>query len=164
MTAEYDAYVNLLNSQPENEQLYETLIISHSLFSQTYYLVFDSVPFTANLISGEEVTFLPANIKSSNASNNNDLDQIASFTIEDLENVLDNELDRIPLGNDESPIASYSIYTSESSNPADHVEYIVNSVPQKAGVFTLSCGAPSLNSDQTGEVFDYDRFPPLRGL
>lgn len=164
MSDEYDAYVNFLNSNPENDQLFECLIIAHSLFTKTYNLVFDSKEFTANSPDGIETTFAPANIRSTNAANNNDLDQLATFTIEDLDNILDDELDRLPLGNTENPVATYCIYTKSFDDPADFVVYDVNSVPQKAGAFTLSCGAPKLNVNETGEKFDFDRFPMLRGL
>jgi hypothetical protein len=162
---EFEAYELLLNSQPENERQFETLILSHSKFSQTFYLVFDSVPLTAKLSGGETVTFQPANVSSTNAQNSNDLDQTASFTISDLDNVLDDELDLIPLGDTESPVAGFGIYTTGFLDaPADFVEYTVKSIPQKKGAFTLMCGAPDLNNDETGEVYDLDRFPTLRGL
>lgn len=162
---EFEAYQLLLNSQPENERYYETLILSHSKFTQTFYLVFDSQPLTAKLSNGSEVTFLPANVSSTDAQNNNDLDQSASFTIEDVNNELDDQLDLIPLGDTESPLAGYGVYTSNNlEKPAEFIEYTVKEIPQKKGAFTVKCGAPDLNKDETGEVFDYDRFPTLRGL
>lgn len=163
MSSEYDAYVELLNSQPENIQRYETLSLSHSDFSQTYNLVFDSVDLIATNNNGVLTTYVPANASSTDAQNNNDLDQLASFTLPDLDNTLDDELDRIALGTTEKIAAVYSIYTTGNLDaPADFVEYNVDSVAQRKGVFTIKCGAPKLNKDETGEAFSLARFPMLR--
>lgn len=165
MSEAREAYERLLASQPENEKYYETIVLSHSKFSKTYYLVRETIPVTARLITGETVTFEPASIAPTNAVNTNDLDQSATFTISDLDNVLDTELDNIPFGDTESPKVGYGIYHSEYlDEPVEYTEYDVKSVPQKKGLFTIKCGAPDLNSDETGEVFDLDRFPMLRGL
>jgi hypothetical protein len=160
---EYEQYQNLLNSQPENETYFETIVISHSKMSKVYYLVFNSVPLTAKLTTGVEVTFSPASISSTNAQNSNDLDQQASFSIGDENSELDDELDRIPLGDTEDIIVGYGVYVSTGLDaPAEFVEYTVKSIPQKLGTFTLQCGAPNLNSSETGEVYSMTRFPMLR--
>ncbi len=159
---EFEQYEVLLNSQPENETFFETIFISHSKISATKYFVFNSASLTAKLTTGETVTFLPANISSTNAQNNNDLDQQASFTITDENNELDDELDRIPLGDTEDIIVGYGVYVSTALDaPAEFIEYTVKSIPQKLGAFTMQCGAPNLNSNETGEVFSFSRFPML---
>ena len=160
---ELEQYQVLLNSQPENEQQFETVVISHSKISATRYFVLDSKPLTAKLITGQEVTFLPINGSSTNAQNSNDLDQQASFTISDVNNELDDELDRIPLGDTEDVVVGAGIYVSTSLEaPAEFIEYTVKSFPQKAGAFTMQCGAPNLNENETGEIMDLNRFPMLR--
>ena len=131
--------------------------------SATRYFVFNSVPLTAKLITGQTVTFLPANIAATNASNSNDLDQQASFSIGDESNELDDELDRIPLGDTEDIIVGFGVYVSTGLDaPAEFIEYTVKSIPQKLGTFTMQCGAPDLNKNETGEVFSFSRFPMLR--
>jgi hypothetical protein len=163
LSSEFEQYEKLLNSQPENETYFETIYISHSKMSQTRYFVFNSVPLTAKLITGETVEFLPANISATNASNSNDLDQQASFSIGDENNELDDELERIPLGDTEDIIVGYGIYVSTGLDaPAEFIEYTVKSIPQKLGAFTMQCGAPNLNSNETGEVYSLTRFPMLR--
>ena len=160
---ELEQYKLLLNSQPENEAYFETITISHSKMSKTRYFVFNSVSLTAKLTTGETVTFLPANVLATNAQNSNDLDQQASFSIEDLNNELDDELDLIPLGDEEDIIVGAAVYVSTSLEaPAQFIEYTVQSIPQKSGLFTLQCGAPNLNSSETGEIMSLDRFPMLR--
>ena len=160
---EFEQYEKLLNSQPESETYFETIYISHSKMSATRYFVFNSVPLTAKLTTGETVTFLPANISSTNAQNSSDLDQQASFSIGDENNELDDELERIPLGDTEDIIVGYGVYVSTGLDaPAEFVEYTVKSIPQKLGSFTMQCGAPNLNANETGEVFSFERFPMLR--
>lgn len=160
---EFEQYEVLLNSQPEGKAYFETIIISHSLISKTHYLVFNSEPLTAKLTTGETVTFLPANISATNAQNTNDLDQQASFSIEDVNNELDDELDLIPLGDTEDIIVGYGVYLSDALDaPADFIEYTAKSFPQKKGSFTMQCGAPNLNQNETGEIMDLARFPMLR--
>ena len=160
---EFEQYEVLLNSQPENETFFETITISHSKISKTHYFVFNSAPLTAKLTTGETVTFLPANISATNAQNSNDLDQQASFSIGDPNSELDDELDLIPLGDKEDIIVGYGAYVSTALDaPAEFIEYTVKSIPQKKGTFTMQCGAPNLNSNETGEVFSFSRFPMLR--
>ena len=164
MPTEQEAYEKLLNSQPEGERVYETIAISHPDI-ETRYLVIDSLPLKANLPTGELVTFQPASIASTNAVNSNDLDQKATFTIADVYNELDEVLDSIPLNTTDKPVIAYSQYHSDYlTSPVEYVEYDIESIPQKKGVFTVKCGVPDLNSDETGEIFDLDRFPMLRGL
>lgn len=158
-------YKRLLASRPENDQYYETVTLSHSLFSKTYYLVVDSAPLTAGVDGVGLVEFEPAAIKPVNATNSNDLDQSVSFTIGDVKNILDSELELVPLGNQESPIATYSIYlSSDLSAPIENIAYNVKEVAQGEGIFTIKAGAPDLNSDQTGEIYDLERFPMLRSI
>jgi len=42
--------------------------------------------------------------------------------------------------------------------------YLVKSISQEKGIFTLRTGVPDLNSDQTGEIYDLDTFPMMRSL
>ena len=122
MTAAFDAYVELLNSQPENETYFECVAITHSLFTAPYYLARDNVDLQATLNSGQSVLFKGSNIQPSRAINSNDLDQSATFTIDDVYNILDGEMDRIPLDNEEAIICDYYVFHSE--NLTQHVEYI----------------------------------------
>ena len=164
MTA-FDDYTVLLNSKPENETYYECVALTHSLFSAPYYLVRNNVDLQATLHNGQSVLFKASNIAPSRAINSNDLDQSATFTIADVDNILDGEMDRIPLNNQEDIICDY--YVFHSKNLTKHVEYIsfnVDSVPQKKGSFTVRTGVPDLNRDKTGGLFTFSQFPMLRGL
>lgn len=163
--SDLDAYRKLLASRPEGERYYECITLSHSKFTQTYYLVNDSQSLIASLPTGETVEFIPASMKPSDTAISNDLSQNVSVTISDVDNVLDSEIDLIPFDDTESPMMAYSVYMKGYlDEPVQYNEYTVSSVPQKKGVFTVKAGAPELNSDQTGEIFDFNRFPPLRSL
>lgn len=165
---EYDAYVRRLNSEEEGTRIFETVTLSHSLFSKTYHFVLNSVALTANLPSskgGALVTFETASIVTNSSISSDDLDQSVSLTIADEQNILDDELDRIPTGTDEIPRVGLSIYHSDHLNaPAEFFEYDVDSVPQQKGIFTIKASVPDLNSDTTGQIYDYDTFPMLRSL
>lgn len=156
--ATFDDYKKLLSSQPENERYYELLILSHSQMSKTYYLVIDSAPLTA---LGFE--FEPANISPSQPVNSNDLDQTASFSIGDVNNILDDELDLIPLDSNEDILCRSVVVLAEDLNtPIEDITFYAKSVPQQKGVFTIQASVTDLSSQQTGEAFTLTRFKPLR--
>lgn len=165
MTVSFDDYEKLLNSRPENETYFEAIALSHSLFTKTYYLVVNTAPMTATIKDSSIVTFEPANIVPQSAVNSNDLDQLASFTIGDVNNELDDELDRIPLTDNEQIICDYYVYHSEHlDDPVELISFYVDTVPQKKGAFTIKAGVPDLNNSTTGEIFSNDRFPQQRSL
>ena len=163
--AAFEDYQILLNSRPENQTYYECIVLAHSLFSKTYYLVNDTQDLTASLSTGASVLFEAANMAPFRPINSNDLDQQATFTIGDVNNILDDELERIPLDNTENILCDYYVYHSENlTEPVNYISFNVDSVPQKKGVFTVKTGVPDLNIDSTGEIFSFDRFPMLRTL
>lgn len=159
--ATFEDYQILLSSQPENEREYELLIISHSLMSKTYYLVIDSAPLTA--LNG--IVFEPANITSASPINSNDLDQTASFSISDVDNVLDDEMDLIPLDNEENIVCRSVIVTSSDlDTPMIDISFYVETVPQQLGLFTIKSSVTDLNAKKTGEAFTLTDFPMLRAI
>jgi|LGVE01.1.fsa_nt_gb hypothetical protein len=166
MSAEsFQAYKELLNSKPEGRRYYETLILSHSLLSQTYYFVNDSVDLVANDNDGLSRTYTALPFQSSNAVNSNDLSQTATYSLPDVQNILDDELDRIPIGNTENILATFGIYESDFlDSPAEWLVYEVDKVPQKKGSFSIQTGVPKLNSDETGEIYDFQTWPMLRSV
>jgi hypothetical protein len=160
MPTSFNDYKVLLSSQPEGDRYYELLTISHSSMSKTYNLVIDSVPLVSN-----GVTFEPANITPTRPTNSNDLDQTASFSIGDVDNVLDAELDNIPLDTDEKIVCRSMIVLSDDlDTPVEDISFLVDSVPQKKGVFTIKSSVTDLSAQQTGEAMTLTRFPSLRGL
>lgn len=155
----------LLVSYPRGEYQIDTLTISHSLMSQTYYLTREPEGITATLEDTTVINFEGAQIELKLNQTKEDLDQNFQFTFPDLENILDDELDRIPLDNDEPIAVTYRAYIStDLSYPAIKYDLDVLDVSQAKGAFTLTCGVSQLNWRQTGITYNYDDFPMLRAL
>lgn len=168
MTAETveAAYKRKLASNPEGQMDFETVEITHSLLSKRYLIVVGTSPLTATLETGETVTFEPSPMNAQNAANNNDLDQQASFTLPDVGNELDEEMERIPLDNQEWPKFTYRKYIStDLSYPCDGpVTYDLQALSQSKGVFTADVGVPRLNERATGLLATPEDIPLLRGI
>ena len=156
----------ILTTYPKGLYAIDTLEISHPLFTQTYYLTREPFGITAFDDGGIERDFVGTNIGIELSASKSDLDQDFSFTIPDLENKLDNELELLPLDEEENISAIYRVYNSDDfSEPSDGpFDLNVINVSQKKGIFTIVCGAPQLNWNQTGIKYDYDTFPMLRAL
>ena len=160
----FEDYKILLNSQKENDRYYELVILSHSQMSKTYYLVRDSLPLTVTL-DGSLQEFEQSVMNKTGPINSNDLDQIASFTIADIENALDAELDNIGLDTEEDVLCRALIYIStDLVNPVEDITYFVDSVPQEKGVFTVKSSVTDLNRETTGEAATLTRFPMNRAI
>ncbi len=160
------AWKEYLVSRSESDRELECIRVYHSAFSKVYYLARDNQEFTANLpVTKELVTFEPANLEPSRAINSNDLDQGATFTIGDLDNILDDELDRIPDGDTEQIQLTHYIYLkSATTEPQFYISYDIKSVAQEKGAFSVTAGTRDLNRDKTGDTYDFGIYEPLRGL
>ena len=118
MSLEDDLRV-LLSTYPVGEYSIDTLEISHPLFSKVYYLTPEPLGITATLEAAQVVDFMGVNIGIDRNSTKSDLDQNFSFTLPDLTNELDDELDRIPLDNTDNIIVKYRVYiNTDLSGPA----------------------------------------------
>lgn len=161
-----EAYRKVLASNPDGEITLQTIELYHPLLSKRYRFVIDTVPLTAYLETGELVTFEPVNADAKGASNNADMNQSATFTIADPENLLDDELDRIPLNNETDPELTFRSYLlSDLSYPADGpVVYEAQDINQGKGTFTASVSAPKLNSRGTGLIVTPALCPLIRGF
>lgn len=160
------AYRLKLASNPEGQMDYETVEITHSLLSKRFLIVRGTSPLTATLETGETVTFEPSPMNAVNAANNNDLDQQSTFTLPDVGNQLDDEMSRIPLGNQEWPVFTYRRFIStDLSYPCEGpVTYDLQSLSQSKGVFTAEVGTPRLNERPTGLLATPTDIPLLRGI
>lgn len=160
------AYKLKLSSNPEGELDYQTVEITHSLLSKRYLIVMGNEPLTATLETGEVVTFEPSAMEVKSASNNNTMDQQAAYTLPDVGNLLDDEMDRIPLGNTEWPLFTFRAFVStDLSYPCNGpVSYDLQALSQSKGVFTADVGVPRLNERPTGILMSPDVIPLIRGL
>ena len=160
------AYKLKLASNPEGEIDYQTVEITHPLLSKRYLIVMGNEPLTATLETGEVVTFEPSAMEVKSASNNNTMDQQAAYTLPDVGNLLDDEMDRIPLGNTEWPLFTFRAFVStDLSYPCNGpVSYDLQALSQSKGVFTADVGVPRLNERPTGILMSPDVIPLIRGL
>lgn len=160
------AYKLKLASNPEGQVDFETVEITHSLFSKRYLLVVGTTDLTATLETGEVVTFEGVPMEVKDAANDNDMDQQASFTLPDIGNILDDEMSRLPLSDEESPAFTFRAFIStDLSYPArGPVTYDLQSLSQSKGIFTADVGVPRLNERQTGILMTPQDIPLLRGI
>lgn len=160
------AYRKKLVSNPDGEIELDTLEISHPDMSKTYYLVADQIPLTAKLETGADVTFEPSPIGIKGAGNNADMNQSATFTIPDVDNILDDEMDRIGLTSSSYPVFTFRTYLlSDLSYPAwGPVSYEVQDISQSKGLFTAAVSAPKLNNKGTGLILTPELCPLIRGI
>lgn len=161
-----EAYKLKLASNPDGQMTFDTVEVTHSLFSKRYLLVVGTSPLTAALETGETVTFEPTPMEVAEGGNNNDTDQQASFTLPDVGNLLDDEMARLPLSDEEAPVFTFRTYVStDLSYPArGPVTYDLQSLTQSKGVFTANVGVPRLNERQTGILMTPQEIPLLRGV
>ncbi len=159
----------LLTTYPKGLYLIDTLEISHSLFSQRYFFTREPGGITATITNKNQTTesadFVGTNFEPVLNQKKSDLDSDFSFTLADPDNILDDELDKIPLNDLEKIEVIYRSYNSDDFTAEGDLYYLeALSVNQEKGVFTVNCGAPQLNWNQTGIRYDYDVFPMLRAL
>lgn len=161
-----EAYKRKLASNPDGQLDFDTVEITHPLFSKRYLLVVGTSPLTAALETGETVTFEGVPMEVVEGGNNNDTDQQASFTLPDVGNLLDDEMARLPLGYEGAPVFTFrSFVSTDLSYPArGPVTYDLQTLTQSKGVFTADVGVPRLNERQTGILMTPEEIPLLRGI
>ena len=148
----------ILTTYPASVYIIDTLTISHTDLTQTYYLTLEPEGIT---IGGQY--YEPANFTASLATTKSDLDEIYTFTISDISNVLDDELENIPLDTVENIQIDYKAFNSDDlSAPAKESNTEVLSLNQEKGKFTAVCGYRRLNDRRTGVEQNYTLFPMLR--
>lgn len=157
-----------LNSNSNVVQL-ELLEISHSAFTQTYYVVrnaVNGVTVTLETAVEQEFTYYP--LKITPLGSKDDLDQSLRIDLGDLGEVLPNELDAVSdaLGFDEKPVVKYRAYRSDDLSEPLIGPWVleVTSFNFNREGSSFEAKAPSLNINRTGELYKIARFPMLRGF
>lgn len=159
-------YKIFLNSQPEEERVFETITIEHPALSQVFRFVRDTNELIARDEDNVPQTYIPINFASDNTQISDDLDQLANFNLPDIENILDDEMDRIDVGDQTNPTITYRIYISTNLNEIAEGPFVydLESIAQSKGIFTIRSGIPRLNSRETGETYNFTDFPMLRAF
>lgn len=157
-----------LNSKASIVEL-QCIEISHSLFSQTYYVVRNAtlgVTVTHEDASSHDYVYYP--LKLSFSGPREDLDQILSIQFGDLGEIIPEELGRIRAGNGfaEYPVVKYRTYRSDILDaPLYGPIYLqVKRFNNERNGSMFEAKAPSLNVSKTGEKYSIARFPMLSGL
>lgn len=164
--SEYSEF--FLNSTSAIVQL-ECLEISHSLFTQTYYVVrnaVNGVTVTHEDDSEHDYVFYPLRVSLTGPQEN--LDHVLRVEFGDLGEIIPTEIDAIRSGNGfaEYPVVKYRTYRSDD---LENVLYGPLLLQIKQFAFTregsaFEAKAPSLNVNKTGELYKIARFPMLKGL
>lgn len=157
-----------LNSKSNIGQL-DTIEISHPSFERTYYLVKNHLKgFDAVLENGSTVFFEYCPMQVGLGTVKDDLDQTIDVTLGDVGEIVGRELKKIRNNRDTTikPTFIYRTYRSD-----DHNRIMYGPITLSIADFQIlpsGCSfqakADSLNVVKTGEIYDLDRFPMLRGV
>lgn len=157
-----------LKSHSDVVQL-ELLEISHPAFSKVYRIVRNAINgVTVTLENSQQATFDYYPVKITPSQQKGDLDHTLKISFGDLGEVLPSELDLVTAANQlgTKPTLIYRTYRSDDlSTPLYgpiQVE-IVEITFNKEGA-TFEAKAPTLNTNQTGQAYTFERFPMLKGF
>lgn len=155
------AVVDYFLKAKKTEILYDTLEISHSAFSQVFYLVRNSrFGLTAG---GVDYTYCPMGLRRAGSSAN--LEQMMELTIGDMGKILYPEYIRAVKadGMREKPVCIYRGFRSTNlSEPIYYAELAINDAVLVRNGAQFTIAAPTTNTTGTGEVYSIQRFPMLR--
>lgn len=164
--SEYSEF--FLKSESSVAQL-ECLEISHSMFSQTYYVMRNA--FAGGTVTHEDATshtYVYYPLKLTLSGPRTDLDQILTVQLGDLGELIPNEIDRVRAGGGfgEFPKVKYRTYRSDDLTTPLYGPILLQvkafAMDRNGAVFDAK--APSLNTNKTGEKYAIARFPMLTGL
>lgn len=148
---------------------YETLEISHSDFSQTYYVVRNAIggiTATDEDSNSRSWVYVPMSIKPSGQSS--DLDFGIEVVFGDLGSIIPTELTavRAASGMDERPVVIYRTFASDTLTAPMLGPYTLEvrqmSLTQEGAAF--KCVPPLANRTKTGVLYLPETFPTLRGF
>lgn len=157
-----------LNSKSSVVKL-ETIEITHPNFTKPYRLVRNAVAgITAKLEDGSTVDFEYYPLRVTASKSGDDLDMGIRVDLGDLGEVLPTELDAVASANGfgVKPVVKYREYRSDDLNNVLNGPIVleVRTFSFKREGSSFEAKAPSLNINRTGEIYDLERFPMLRGF
>lgn len=156
-----------LASAPQSVRSIQTLEISHSAMTKTYYLWREPYAGTITTEAGERAVE-PLNFQIKLAGAEGHLDQNFEIRIDttDIEDEFRAQMDLIPLGTSEKVRVVYREYLSDdlSDIVAGPAALQVESVSYQVGVATIAAVSPRYNSTRTGEIYTPRAVPMLRGF
>lgn len=157
-----------LNSKRSTVKL-ECLELSHSSFSQTYYLVRNAthgVTVTHEDETSHAYTYVPMRVERSGSTD--DLDHWARVVLGDLGEIVPAELDRVRANDafEEEPTVIYRAFRHDvlTAPLIGPVRLQVRDFTMDRNGCSFEAAAPRLNLSRTGERYSIARFPMLSGL
>lgn len=153
-------------SAPQTIRHIETLEISHSAMSQTFYLWRE--PYVGEITTEDGVrTVQPLNFEAKLAGTEKHLDQIYEIRLDttDIEDEFRREMDGIPLETTERVRVVFRVYLSDDLTDMQARAVLqVETVSYALGAATITAVSPRLNVQRTGEVYSPRDVPMLRGF
>ena len=162
-------FVNMLVTRPRGVVLFETIELSHSRFSETYHILRNAVPkgsITVTLETGVSATckYVPSKIQW--AASKTNMSQVHNITIQDLNEKVQEEENRIPFDDDEPVSCILRTYRSDDlTKPCDGpVKLEVTAIDYDKRGCSFTASPPNANETGTGDRYTVERFPMLRGF
>lgn len=168
MSLDLEAQLRIfLASAPQNVHPIQTIEISHSAMSTTYYLWREPYAGVITIEDDEVVDVLPANIDIKLAGSQGHLDQRFDIRLGlvDIEDQFRAEMDRIPVGTTERIRVVYREYLSDDLTAIQATAILqAESISYQIGAAVISAVSPRLNITRTGELYTPKEIPMLRGF
>lgn len=155
-----------LSSAPQTLHAIDTLQISHSAMTQTYYLWREPYPGAITTETGVQAV-QPLNFEIKLAGSAGHLDQKYSIAIDtvSINDEFREQMDLIPINTLEKIKLVYRQYLSDDlTTPQATALLQVESISYKIGAALLSAVSPRLNVSRTGETYSPKDVPCLRGF
>lgn len=157
-----------LNSRANIVQ-YELLEISHPNFSEVYrYVRNNTAGLTVTLEDASVRTFDYYPLRITPLATRDVLDFGLRIDLGDVDAVIQDELDRVldNLGLDTKPVVRYWTYRSDDLTKPLYGPVVLEltALPYESVGASFVASSAAYNSSNTGELFDLDRFPMLRGF
>jgi hypothetical protein len=155
-----------LASAPQTIYPVQTLEISHSAMSKTYYLWRE--PFTGEITTEDGVrTVEPVNLEIALAGTEGHLDQNFEIRVDttDIEDEFREQMDRIPLNTLEKIRCVYREYLSDDlTDVVARAVLEIESISYQVGAAAIQAVSPRYNLLATGEKYTPRDVPMLRGF
>lgn len=151
----------------ESVQEYETIILEHPDFSQTYRLVRNRAGGLTTVHGGGVFyQYLPMQIRP--LASQTDMDQEIEVTLGDLGEIVAAELENIAEANgfNVKPVCTYATFRSDDTSGRMFGPIIMNmdAVSLNRDGAAFKAKATNFNVSTTGEIYDTGRFPMLGPL
>lgn len=156
----YEQY--LLNNNV-GERIVEVIELSHSDFDSPFYLCREPSGVQVKLEDNTVIYADGVNMDIRRNTSGEDLDEKYSFDFSDVNNVIQDEADKIPIDSTEKVKVIYRLYMASTlmEDPAIIVRLEGKSLAYKIGSVTIEAESPTLVANRCGKLYTMERFPPL---